>query len=66
MSRSQAKRELDSNQLRDALEGTYTKPSEKFIDEAPMAYKDINTVMNNQKDLVEIVHTLKPIITIKG
>lgn len=66
MSRSQAKREFKSNQLQEALLGTYTKPSEKFIDEAPMAYKDIDLVMNNQKDLVEIVHTLKPIITVKG
>jgi tRNA-splicing ligase RtcB len=36
------------------------------VDEIPAAYKDIETVMENQKDLVEIVHTLKQILCIKG
>ena len=34
--------------------------------EAPQAYKDIDLVMENQKDLVEIVTELKPIAVIKG
>ena len=66
MSRTQAKKEITSEQIRESLEGTFTKPSTKFADEAPMAYKDIDEVMANQSDLVEIKHTLKPIITIKG
>jgi tRNA-splicing ligase RtcB len=37
-----------------------------FIDEAPGSYKDIATVMENQDDLVSIVHTLKQIVNIKG
>jgi tRNA-splicing ligase RtcB len=36
------------------------------LSEAPSAYKDIDEVMNNQKDLVRIVHTLKPIACVKG
>lgn len=36
------------------------------LDEAPGAYKDIETVMMEQEDLVEIVHTLRPIAVIKG
>ena len=37
-----------------------------YVDEAPAAYKDISTVIERQLDLVEIVHTLRPIITLKG
>jgi tRNA-splicing ligase RtcB len=36
------------------------------IDETPMAYKDIDAVMAAQRDLVEIVHTLKQVICVKG
>jgi tRNA-splicing ligase RtcB len=38
----------------------------KDLDEAPGAYKDIDVVMENQKDLVEIVTKLRPIAVIKG
>jgi tRNA-splicing ligase RtcB len=38
----------------------------KDLDEATSAYKDIDTVMANQTDLVDVVHTLKPIAVIKG
>ncbi len=37
-----------------------------MIDETPAAYKDIDAVMAAQPDLVEIVHTLKQIVCIKG
>ena len=36
------------------------------MDEIPAAYKDIDTVMQHQTDLVEVVHTLRQIICIKG
>jgi tRNA-splicing ligase RtcB len=36
------------------------------IDETPMAYKPIDDVMNAQKDLVEIAHTLRQVICVKG
>jgi tRNA-splicing ligase RtcB len=32
----------------------------------PLAYKDIDSVMENQSDLVEVVHTLKQVLCIKG
>ena len=35
-------------------------------DEAAGAYKDINTVMNEQKDLVKVLVELSPIAVIKG
>ena len=40
--------------------------SVKHLDEAPHAYKDINTVMNNQQDLVDIVTALSPLAVVKG
>jgi len=40
--------------------------SEADLDEATGAYKDINVVMENQKDLVEIVEELTPLAVIKG
>lgn len=42
------------------------KKDNSVLDEIPGAYKDIDQVMLNQSDLVEVVHTLKQIITIKG
>jgi len=36
------------------------------VDEIPAAYKDIDAVMANQTDLVEVVHTLKQLVCIKG
>jgi len=36
------------------------------IDEIPAAYKDIDEVMQNQSDLIEVVHTLKQVLCIKG
>jgi len=40
--------------------------NQKDLDEAPSAYKDIDTVMNNQKDLAEIIVELSPIAVLKG
>ena len=36
------------------------------IDEIPMAYKDIDAVMTAQSSLVEIVHTLRQVVCVKG
>jgi tRNA-splicing ligase RtcB (3'-phosphate/5'-hydroxy nucleic acid ligase) len=36
------------------------------VDEIPAAYKDLDTVMANQSDLVEVVHTLKQVCCVKG
>jgi len=36
------------------------------IDEIPMAYKDIDAVMHAQRELVEVVHTLKQVVCVKG
>ena len=66
MSRGRAKDTITSSQFEASLKGTFSLPSMGYVDEAPGAYKDIGTVIGRQADLVEIVHTLRPIITIKG
>ena len=42
------------------------RKDEDVIDETPAAYKDIDAVMEAQKDLVEVVHTLKQVVCVKG
>ena len=48
------------------MEGIEVRRSKEFIDELPGAYKDIDTVMEQSKDLVEIVHTFRQIVNVKG
>jgi len=66
MSRNAAKKLFTLADFEAQTEGVECNKTESFIDEIPGAYKDIDTVMENQKDLVEIVHTLKQLICIKG
>ena len=49
-----------------AMEGISHRKSAELIDEIPGAYKDIDQVMENSKELVEIKHILKQIINVKG
>ena len=66
MSRTQAKKEVSLQEHIAATEGVECRKDEGVIDETPRAYKDIDAVMNAQKDLVEIVHTLKQVVCVKG
>ncbi len=66
MSRTQAKRNFSLADLRSQTQGVECRKDEGVIDEIPGAYKDIDKVMENQKDLVEVVATLKQIMCIKG
>ena len=69
MGRRQACRELDLESEKKALEDkgiVHSVRSKKDLDEAPGAYKDIQEVMENQKDLVDIVVKLSPLGVIKG
>lgn len=66
MSRTAAKKSISIEQFEESLESTFNTPDHRNIDEAPGAYKDIDSVMGNQTDLVDITNTLKPIITVKG
>jgi tRNA-splicing ligase RtcB len=68
MSRSQARKSLTVDSLTDAM-GSRTwnhTRAEELVDEHPDAYKDIDTVMADQADLVEIEHTLTQIFNYKG
>ena len=49
-----------------ATQGVECRKDKEVIDEIPMAYKDIDAVMRAQADLVEIVHTLKQVVCVKG
>jgi tRNA-splicing ligase RtcB (3'-phosphate/5'-hydroxy nucleic acid ligase) len=49
-----------------ATAGIECRKDEDVIDETPAAYKSIDDVMRAQSDLVDIVHTLRQIIVVKG
>lgn len=66
MSRNQAKKVFTmEDHLRDTF-GVECRKDEAVLDETPKAYKNIEDVMAAQADLVEIVHTLKQIVCVKG
>lgn len=69
MGRKQAIRELNFDAETDALDKKgiiHSLQNQSDLDEAPGAYKDIDVVMENQKDLVEIAVELTPMAVIKG
>jgi len=66
MSRSEAKRRFTVEDQKHATEGVECRKDKAVIDEIPLAYKDIDAVMAAQADLVEIVHTLKQVVCVKG
>ena len=66
MSRSQAKRLFTTRDLEAQTQGIECRKDKGVVDEIPSAYKDIDVVMQNQSDLVEVVHTLKQVICVKG
>jgi tRNA-splicing ligase RtcB len=66
MSRTEAKRRYSVDDQVRATEGVECRKDADVIDEIPMAYKDIDAVMEAQSDLVEVVHTLKQIVCVKG
>ncbi len=65
-SRSEAKRRFTLKDLEEAMGDVSFRHSKSLIDEIPMAYKDIDEVMENSKELVKVDHTLKQIVNIKG
>jgi tRNA-splicing ligase RtcB (3'-phosphate/5'-hydroxy nucleic acid ligase) len=66
MSRGEAKRRFTLADHRAATEGVECRKDKDVIDETPAAYKDIDAVMLAQRDLVEVVHTLKQVVCVKG
>ncbi len=66
MSRTEAKRRFSVEDHVQATEGVECRKDASVIDETPAAYKDIDAVMAAQADLVEVVHTLKQVLCVKG
>ena len=66
MSRTEAKRRFTVEDHIKATEGVECRKDKGVIDETPMAYKDIDAVMAAQTDLVEVMHTLRQVVCVKG
>ncbi|MBV9496174.1 MAG: RtcB family protein [Acidobacteria bacterium] len=66
MSRNEAKRRFTIVDHVKATEGVECRKDKDVIDETPAAYKSIDAVMAAQSDLVDVVHTLKQIVCVKG
>jgi tRNA-splicing ligase RtcB len=64
--RRHAQRTFTYEQLVESMEGIEWSGSKEFIDEIPNAYKDIDVVMHDAEDLVEVRHTLRQIVNVKG
>lgn len=65
-SRNEARRRLSMADFDREMKGVECRRSEALIDELPSAYKDIDQVMEDQKDLVDVVASLKQIVSVKG
>ena len=66
MSRTKAKSRFTVEDQRRATAHVECRKDKEVIDEIPMAYKDIDAVMRAQRELVEIVHTLRRVVCVKG
>ncbi|WP_323115251.1 RtcB family protein [Pseudomonas guariconensis] len=66
MSRTKAKSRFTVEDQRRATAHVECRKDKDVIDEIPMAYKDIDAVMHAQRELVEVVHTLRQVVCVKG
>jgi tRNA-splicing ligase RtcB len=66
MSRTQALKTFTPQDLAEQTAGVVCRKDRGVLDEIPGAYKSMEEVMANQEDLVELVHTLKQVICVKG
>jgi tRNA-splicing ligase RtcB (3'-phosphate/5'-hydroxy nucleic acid ligase) len=66
MSRAEAKRRFSRADLEAQTSGVECRKDKGVLDEIPGAYKDIDRVMEDQADLVEVAHTLKQVVCVKG
>jgi tRNA-splicing ligase RtcB len=66
MSRAEAKRRYSRADLEEQTRGVECRKDKGVLDEIPGAYKDIDQVMADQTDLVEVAHTLKQVMCVKG
>ena len=66
MSRTRAKRTIGQRRFEATVQGVVCDVHPSLRDEAPDAYKDLDTVMGNQEALIEVVHRLLPMVNVKG
>jgi len=66
MSRNAAQKKFKVEDLIQQTQGVVCRKDKGVIDEIPGAYKPIDEVMANQSDLVDVVHTLKQVLCVKG
>jgi tRNA-splicing ligase RtcB len=66
MSRTEAKQRFTLEEHCIATRGIECRKDKGVLDETPLAYKDIDAVMNAQAPLVEILHTLHQVVCVKG
>ncbi|MFI9720232.1 RtcB family protein [Streptomyces sp. NPDC052396] len=66
MSRNQAKKRFSAQDLAEQTRGVECRKDSGVVDEIPAAYKPIEQVMDQQRDLVEVVAKLKQVICVKG
>lgn len=67
MSRSKAKQNISIDEYKKSMEGIYTTSvNMSTIDESPMAYKNIDDIINNIGDTCTVLEILKPVISIKA
>ena len=66
MSRTEAKKSVSMEEHLDAVKHVECRKDVGVLDETPSAYKPIDDVMEAQKDLVEVMHTLRQVVCVKG
>lgn len=66
MSRSAAKRRFSTKDLEEQTRGVECRKDSGVVDEIPGAYKPIEQVIDQQRDLVEVVAKLKQVVCVKG
>jgi len=66
MSRTEARKRFTLADHAAATSAVECRKDAAVIDETPMAYKSIDAVMEAQKDLVDVVHTLRQVVCVKG
>jgi tRNA-splicing ligase RtcB len=66
LGRTQATKTLSMEKFKDSMQGITSAVTLNTLDESPEAYKNIFDVMENQKDLVEVINYIKPLINIKS
>ena len=67
MSRNKAKQVLSLDEYKKAMEGIYsTSVNEETLDEAPMAYKSLNDIIDVIEETVDVIEVIKPIYNFKA